>query len=413
MGRDRITQLRVRGLRCVSDATIDLRGLTVLIGDNGTGKTTLLEAIELLRQAAKPINFVQDVLVAKHGPLREMLSWSQQQLTLGVVIEGGGPRLDYSFSIGLSGSSGAVFREALEVHADPGKAAPLHALRREGNDASYFDQNIGKLVALPAELTPLALAAPNFGMLAQPAFLRLSRALDQIDHQVSFETRPVWQQEELGIRENPRVPSLVRPVSKLERYGINLPSCFQVLRNRPSWERLKERARLGLGSDLRDFMLTPQGRGQIDVEVLFGRAPNNPVPVRGLSEGQLAYLLFLALVELDEERSLLAFDEPETHLHPELLGRVVYLLEEAAREYPVVVATHSDRMLDALERPAESVVLCDLDERGRTVLKRPNAEVLEPWLQKYSGIGSLRTAGYQQHVFMPSDPPQAPERSEP
>ena len=67
MHQDRITQLRIAGMRTIRDLVLDLRGLTVLIGDNGTGKSSILEATELLRQAGKPIAFIPDVLVNAHG----------------------------------------------------------------------------------------------------------------------------------------------------------------------------------------------------------------------------------------------------------------------------------------------------------------------------------------------------------
>ena len=40
-------------------------------------------------------------------------------------------------------------------------------------------------------------------------------------------------------------------------------------------------------------------------------------------------LAFVALVQLDEGRTCLTFDEPESHLHPALLGRVLQLFERA------------------------------------------------------------------------------------
>jgi len=69
MENDRITRICVSGMRVVEDVVLDLKGLTVLIGDNGTGKSTLLEAAEILRQAASPRLFVEDVLGA-HGGFR-------------------------------------------------------------------------------------------------------------------------------------------------------------------------------------------------------------------------------------------------------------------------------------------------------------------------------------------------------
>jgi predicted ATPase len=96
---------------------------------------------------------------------------------------------------------------------------------------------------------------------------------------------------------------------------------------------------------------------------------------------------------------VLAIDEPELHMHPMLLARVVGMMEEVAESCPVVLATHSDRLLDALSDPAGSVVLCDLDERRTTRFQRPNPERLEEWLESYRGLGSLRAEGYEAHVF--------------
>lgn len=102
------------------------------------------------------------------------------------------------------------------------------------------------------------------------------------------------------------------------------------------WTRVIERARLGLDDDLRGFAMSAAGRGSIELEVVFGRAPDDPLPAEYLSEGQLSDLGFVALAELHGPRSILAFDEPELHLHPALLARVVWLLEEASEHAPII-----------------------------------------------------------------------------
>ena len=38
--RDRLTRIHIRGFRSLENVTLDLRGLTVLIADNGSGKST-------------------------------------------------------------------------------------------------------------------------------------------------------------------------------------------------------------------------------------------------------------------------------------------------------------------------------------------------------------------------------------
>ena len=134
------------------------------------------------------------------------------------------------------------------------------------------------------------------------------------------------------------------------------------------------------------------------------------MPAEYLSEGQLAYLAMIALCELSDRSSLLSFDEPELHLHPALLARVVMMLEELAQDLPVILATHSDRLLDGLSDPGTSVVLCDLDERGVTRLRRPNPESLASWLTDYQGVGRIRTEGYTALLFEAPPLPQGGEQ---
>jgi predicted ATPase len=408
MSQDRITQLRVGGMRAIGEVTLDLRGLTVLIGDNGSGKSTLLEALELLRQAAKPASYVHDVVVRAHGGLQSLLRRGTRELKLGVTVEGAGPRLEYDFALANVGTAPQVVHESFGVYHAPDVPKFFAALVRTGKTATIrpaLDKGSNEVI-----VSEDALAISSFGITAPPLFQRLKDALGALEYHVPFETRPLWQQQELELRGGPRWPAMVERASVLARYGRNLPNCYQQLRNlgQDVWERVIERARMGLGDDLRDFRLPPSGRGSIELEVVFGRALDMPLPAEALSEGQLSYLAFVALVELNQARSLLAFDEPEDHLHPALLSRVVWMLEDVASTCPVIVATHSDRFLDALADPASSVVLCELDEQRAMRVRRPNAERLAKWLESYRGFGAIRSEGYEAQVFDDEDVDRSP-----
>ena len=87
---------------------------------------------------------------------------------------------------------------------------------------------------------------------------------------------------------------------------------------------------------------------------------------------------------------------------------MVGLLEETAEHSPVIIATHSDRLLYALSDPAASVVLCELDENRAVRLRRPDAANLADWMEDYRGFGSIRAEGYQAHVFEPSAAKEGP-----
>ena len=126
---------------------------------------------------------------------------------------------------------------------------------------------------------------------------------------------------------------------------------------------------------------------------------DTPIPSRGLSDGMLGYLAVVALVRLNANRSLLAIDEPELHLHPGLVVRVVDMLASVAEHVPVVIATHSDCVLDSLEDPGKSAVVCELDSSRKTRLFRPDPGALDTWLKHFRGLGDIRSAGHDTLVM--------------
>jgi predicted ATP-dependent endonuclease of OLD family len=56
--RGQITRVRFAGLRTAASVELDLGGLTVLIGPNGVGKSSLIEGLELLRRVMTSDDFV-------------------------------------------------------------------------------------------------------------------------------------------------------------------------------------------------------------------------------------------------------------------------------------------------------------------------------------------------------------------
>jgi predicted ATPase len=204
----------------------------------------------------------------------------------------------------------------------------------------------------------------------------------------------------LGSEAGPRSSNIVRPVSRVEVGGRNLPNVYHALRIQKDWPQTLERIRLALGDQIEDVITPadPSG-GRIALEARIAGIGN--VPAFAMSDGQLAYLALLGVLRLERPvpPALVVFDEPDLHLHPSLARRVMTDLETFARRTTVLVATHSDAMLDVLAEPARSTVLCELDERHATRLVRPDPASLGRWLEDYRGLGELRAAGYEGQVF--------------
>ncbi|KAB2930078.1 MAG: AAA family ATPase [Leptonema illini] len=412
MSNDRITQIHIAGLRSLADVTLDLSGLQVLIGDNGTGKSSILEALQILSQCMTPGAFVNDVIVRAHGGLESLLRKGSKNLHIAVKIEGDGPSLEYGFILEFIGNSPAVTEEYANRFGDSGL---FPVLTRNASKTLFFRsllrEAIHKAIDQGEEVPPnfplgnQSLLLPSVAPMGDPSLKRIAEALTNIKVHVPFETRALWQQKELNITAGPRWPDTIDQSDSLSRYALNLANVYHHLRNQGGevWQRVITTARFGLGSDLRDIQLTAAGRGKIELQALYGGALNSSLPAEAFSDGQIAFLAFIALTELANGNSLITFDEPELHLHPALLARVVWMLEEVGSKTPVIISTHSDRLLDALTDPARSVVLCELDDQWATHLRRLDKEKLHQWFEDYRGFGSLRAEGYERHVLRDSD----------
>jgi predicted ATPase len=392
-GADRISEIRIRGMKACEDVVLCPNALTVLIGDNGSGKSTILEALELLSRAALDPDWLRSSFIRRHGGLEALLRQGSDELVLGVTIEGEGrPRLTYEIAIAASGSRTVIARETLDAHS--GRETPLHVIQRTEDRTRVFDVTVKGLVSI--EVTN-ELVLTHFGEAAQPHIARVKAILAKLDVHVPFAVGALWvpaERPSFSLR-GAQPPE---PTDALERLGHNLALCFHTLRNEHSerWPEILDRVRLGLGPEVGDIVTPFLGRG-IELALRW-QGLRKPIPAQSLSDGQLSFLAFVALVELGQDR-LIAFDEPESHLHPMLLARVAWMLEAKAEHTPVIVTTHSDRFLDALSNPASSVVLCELDSRRATQLHRPDPTALAQWLERYRGLGEIRAEGYEAHVF--------------
>jgi predicted ATPase len=75
-----------------------------------------------------------------------------------------------------------------------------------------------------------------------------------------------------------------------------------------------------------------------------------PIPLDSASDGTLRLLAYYTLLNQSELPSLIAIEEPERNLHPAALVEVANLLDALAMRTQVIVTTHSAQFLDAFEK---------------------------------------------------------------
>jgi predicted ATPase len=374
-----------KDLKSLAQTRLQLDGLTVLIGENGAGKSAILEALELLRVCADPGD-VANHLRGYHGGVPTLARSGAGSFWLFAEIEAAPASLLYG--VRFDATSGGVGAERLEQRA--GEAAPI------------IDRHTPEL---PTGVREWGTVLGTEGRTSQDEQLRLTRdLLAGIDVHVPFDVSAGWATRRYQRTSTVRGQAVLQIAHRLELFGSNLVNAYHTLKNEfgaVHWRDTMELIQLGLGHEVSDIAVSASaGGGHVGLAVDF--ASLGRVPAFALADGVLTYLAFVALVRLDEGRTLLAFDEPETHLHPALLARVVGLLEDAATRYPVVIATHSDRLLDCLSDPVAAVVVCELDDQHCTTLRRLDATQFETWRDDYRGVGDIRAEGQLSSILKPA-----------
>jgi predicted ATPase len=107
-----------------------------------------------------------------------------------------------------------------------------------------------------------------------------------------------------------------------------------------------------------------------------------PLTGADLSDGTLRYLVWVAALLTPAPPSLLILNEPETSLHPELLGPLAALIASASEKTQVVVVTHSRSLAGALERDIDEqdIELIELvKEFGETTVLGQGRLDAPPW----------------------------------
>ena len=107
-----------------------------------------------------------------------------------------------------------------------------------------------------------------------------------------------------------------------------------------------------------------------------------------LSDGTLRYLTLLSILLHPEPPPLVAIEEPELGLHPDLIPEIAELLVSASERMQIVVTTHSRMLVDALTEHPSAVVVCTKED-GASQFERLDHAHLKKWLEGYSASATL------------------------
>lgn len=367
-----IHELILRGILSFGPESrpLEMRPLNVLIGPNGSGKSNLVEAIGLLRSAATRLT--SPMRGAGGGGVQEWI-WkgagnSQARLEAIIDYPAGGQPLRHRIEFTESASRFELTDEVIENQRpesgtdEPGfyyrfqNGRPVLSVRNAGQrklkrkDVAV-DESILSQRKDPDQYPELAYLAEAYGQ------IRLYRE---------------WSFGRSSVFRAPQSADL--PSDRLEEDFSNLGLFLNHLRGIPRAKRKMIGCLRDLYAGLEDFDVRIRG-GTVEV---FLTEQDFVIPASRLSDGTLRYLCLLAILCDPNPPALVCLEEPELGLHPDVLPKIADLLIEASQRMQLIVTTHSDILVDALNECPESVIIVE-KHAGRTqaVRLQDNAELKE------------------------------------
>ncbi|MBM3736368.1 MAG: DUF2813 domain-containing protein [Acidobacteria bacterium] len=364
-----LSAIEVEEYRSVRRMRLRLSRLNVLTGPNGCGKSNLYNALHLLARAAQG-RFAR--AVAEEGGMGSMM-WAGGERDKRLTRKRGPVRLKlgfessefhYRFEAGYPAPGslpiGTVFDQGIEVKEEslaPASGPRVLLLERRGPTAWLRDEE-GRRREYAFQLQHNESA---LSQIVEPksypeiALLRHEIVSWRFYHHFRTDAGSPLRQDDVRVQ-----------TTVIGQDGEGLASALRTVQEIGDDAALARAVSDAFrGAELR---LVPDRnllRLQLAVPGIL-----RPLDARELSDGQLRFLCLCAALLSPRQPPLLALNEPESSLHPDLLPPLARLIHTAARTTQLWITTHSPVLAEEIERLSgiERIRLAIQD--GETVLNQ-------------------------------------------
>jgi predicted ATPase len=350
-----LTTLAISNYRSLRNLIVPLKMLNVVTGPNGSGKSSLYRALRLLADTAQG-RVVSSI--AREGGLQSTL-WAGPESISRSMRRGDHPiqgtRRTRVVSLRL-GFAGDEFGYLIDL-----------GLPTPASSAFSLDPQIKReCIWHGPTLRPGALLVDRQGPLVRvrgedEKWKLVTDRLSSFDSMMTHVSDPRNAPEMLTLRESIRdwrfydhfrtdsdsplrAPQIGTWTPILGNDGVDLAAAMETIRE------------IG-ANDMLDAAVEDAFPGsRVSVVSIDGRFTLSmaqhgllrPLGAAELSDGTLRYLLWIAALLTPRPPTLMVLNEPETSLHPDLLGALGRLIARAAGRTQVVVVTHAKALISAL-----------------------------------------------------------------
>ena len=392
----KIEALRVKNFKTFKDIKLsNLPAISVFIGANGTGKTTLFDVFGFLRDS------LQDnvkVALQKRGGFKEVVTRGETgpieiEIKFREDVGKTSPLVTYSLTISLENHQPVVEREILKYRRGQ-KGKPWHFLdfsKGKGdaitNEENYADKESKEEKVQQQVDSPDILALKGLGQFQRFKAANSFRRLIESWHVSDFHIGDARPSQEAGYAEH------------LSTRGENMPLVAQYLyENHPDIFQhiLKKMAERVPGVSKVEATNTDDGRILLKFQ---DGSFKDPFIARYVSDGTIKMFAYLLLLHDPKPHPLLCVEEPENQLYPSLFsGLVEEFRDYADKGGQVMISTHSPDVLNYIEL---NEIFCLSKKQGITIINRASENEL---LVNLTKEGDLPGALWKQGLFSEVNP---------
>lgn len=394
-----IKHLKVSGLLSFGPKGINLpmRKLNVLIGPNGSGKSNLLEVINLFKECVSPMRSLAGPIMDAGGI--DAWLWKGDW-----KIDDAPPpaRIDCV----VSAPKTAGIRHTIEFYGYKNEVRLADeriemAERRDGEKVPWWfycmNRNGKPMIAHLHDWNgpggrEKTTTIPHDELLAGASILTQVRSPGKfkVFHHLEkqYSSIQLYRDWQFGPQAALRKPARSDEVQdRLARSGHNLAVIVAAMDARTKKRVLSELQTLYPG--IQGLSSKPVTGGML--ELYLEEEGGIEIPASRLSDGTLRYLSLLVILLDGNPPPLIAIEEPELGLHPDVIPQIARLLIEASERTQLVITTHSRLLVDCLGDDPESIVVCEKHD-GESVFERLDGKRMKIWLDDFS-LGDLWSKG--------------------
>lgn len=330
--------IKIRGYRPFRDILFRFRPLQVVVGANGSGKSSLFEFLKFLRDACHqeiPPEIVTGTIGQQifHKPGPDKLWWSAE-----VDLKQKSPLLYQGELMGPAGSTKIIFERVITKKS-------LHSGFKKGYTFLNFQDGKGH-VRDPEDRKfkrkEWNLKRSNqlgLGAITDSTLVTLFNLREKVRGWRFYNAFNINNEK---IRKS--VPTSQYPV--LHEDASNLSAVlFHLMTEHPeNFEELK----LAIRSAIPGFRnLSVKARGGPGEVIAFWQEENidTELSLADLSDGILRFIAWATLCVMPSPPTLICIDEPDQGVHPRTLPILAGLFEKASERTQVILATHASYFL--------------------------------------------------------------------